>query len=128
MVIVLLASGFEELEAIAPIDMLKRAGVEVVTAGVTGKNVTGSHGITFVADVTAEEVALTDELEAVILPGGMPGTLNLEKSETVKSAVRLCRFKGKVCLCNLCRSFNSRSQGLAQGQKGNSFSRLRRRP
>lgn len=101
MVYCFLADGFEELEAIAPIDMLKRAGVDVVTVGVTGKNVTGSHNITFVADIEADEVVLTDKIEAVILPGGMPGTLNLEKSEAVQNAVDYAVSEGKF-LCAIC--------------------------
>ena len=101
MVYCFLADGFEELEAIAPIDMLKRAGVEVVTVGVTGKNVTGSHNITFVADKTIDEVVLSDSIEAVILPGGMPGTLNLEKSDTVQKAVDFAAANDKY-VCAIC--------------------------
>ncbi|MBE6773487.1 MAG: DJ-1/PfpI family protein [Ruminococcaceae bacterium] len=101
MVYCFLADGFEELEAIAPIDMLKRAGVEVITVGVTGKNVTGSHNITFVADITADEITLTDNLEAVILPGGMPGTINLEKSERVQQAIDFAAGNGRY-LCAIC--------------------------
>ena len=117
MVYCFLADGFEELEAIAPIDMLKRAGVEVVTAGVTGKNVTGSHGITFVADVTAEEIALSDELEAVILPGGMPGTLNLEKSGIVQKAIDFAVSKDKY-VCAICAAPSILGhKGLLRGKK-----------
>lgn len=121
MVYCFLADGFEELEAIAPIDMLKRAGIEVVTVGVTGKNVTGSHGITFVADITADEAALTDELEAVILPGGMPGTLNLEKSEDVQSAIDFAVSKDKY-VCAICAAPSILGhKGLLKGKKATAF-------
>lgn len=86
MIYVFLADGFEECEAIAPVDILRRAGLEVKTVGVTGKTVTGSHNIPVTADITENE-AITESLEAVILPGGMPGTLNLEKSETVQKFI-----------------------------------------
>ena len=72
-----LADGFEEVEAISPIDMLRRAGAEVRTVGVTGKIVTGAHGIPVEADITEDEISLDAGVQAVILPGGMPGTLNL---------------------------------------------------
>lgn len=121
MVYCFLADGFEELEAIAPIDMLKRAGVEVITAGVTGKNVTGSHGITFVADITAEEITLTDELEAVILPGGMPGTLNLEKSDNVQKAIDFAVLKDKY-VCAICAAPSVLGhKGLLRGKKATAF-------
>lgn len=121
MVYCFLADGFEELEAIAPIDMLKRAGVEVITVGVTGKNVTGSHGITFVADITEDEVVLDEKLEAVILPGGMPGTLNLEKNETVQSAIAFAADKGKL-LCAICAAPSVLGhKGLLNGKKATAF-------
>lgn len=121
MVYCFLADGFEELEVIAPIDMLKRAGVEVITAGVTGKNVTGSHGITFVADVTAEEIALSDELEAVILPGGMPGTLNLEKSGIVQKAIDFAVSNDKY-VCAICAAPSILGhKGLLRGKKATAF-------
>lgn len=91
-----LADGFEEVEAISPIDMLRRAGAEVKTVGVTGKIVTGAHGIPVEADITEDEISLDADVQAVILPGGMPGTLNLEKSETVKEAVRFAAGNGKL--------------------------------
>ena len=79
MVYIFLADGFEECEALIPIDILRRASVEIKTVGVTGKTVTGSHGISVICDVCKDEIAFDNSIEAVILPGGMPGTLNLKK-------------------------------------------------
>ena len=78
MVIILLADGFEELEALSPLDILLRAGVEAKTVGMNGKTVTGTHGIKVIADMLPDDVKL-EKVEAVILPGGMPGAINLDK-------------------------------------------------
>lgn len=100
MIYVFLAEGFEETEAVTPIDMLRRAGKEVVTVSVSGKTVTGSHGIPVVCDITVNE-AVKDGLEMIILPGGMPGTKNLEASAEVRSFIEYCRdnglFIGAIC-------------------------------
>ncbi len=90
MVYIFLADGFEETEAIAPIDILRRAGAEVVTVGITGETATSSHGIEVKCDITAKDAKLGDGLEMIILPGGKRGTDNLEKSEFVRSAVEYC--------------------------------------
>ncbi len=90
MVYVFLADGFEEIEAIAPIDLLRRAGKTVLTVGVTGKTVMGAHSIPVTADITETELASMEDCEMIVLPGGMPGTLNEEKSETVQSAIDFC--------------------------------------
>ena len=79
MVIVLLAEGFEELEALSPVDILRREGIDVKTVGIAGIEVRGTHGITVRADMTADEVN-DAEVSAVIFPGGMPGSLNLDAS------------------------------------------------
>lgn len=81
MVAILLGSGFEETEAIAPYDLLKRAGVEVVFAGVGEKTVTGSHGIPVVAETTADELDAAS-LEMIVLPGGLRGVQTLGDSKT----------------------------------------------
>lgn len=70
MVYVMFADGFEETEAIEPIDILKRGGVDVVTVGVKDKTVTGSHGITIITDIGIEEVD-SEKMELLMLPGGM---------------------------------------------------------
>ena len=101
MIYCFLAEGFEELEAIAPIDLLKRAGVEVKTVGVGGKMISGSHGITFDTDLTDCDILLSDNLSGVILPGGMPGTINLENNMNVQRAVDFCAENGKL-LCAIC--------------------------
>jgi DJ-1 family protein len=93
MVYVMLADGFEEVEALAPVDMLRRAGVDVLTVGVTGEAVRGSHGIVVAADITAQEMNMAGA-EMLVLPGGMPGTLNLEKSEYVQAALEYCWENG----------------------------------
>ena len=77
-----LAAGFEETEAITPLDLCRRAGIECVTVGVGERTVVGAHGIAITADITDDCLDSTDA-DGVILPGGMPGTLNLEASETV---------------------------------------------
>ena len=128
MIVLFLAPGFEEVEALAPLDLLRRAGLEVVTVavreaktnqlidrlgrlGVSATNlwdddrtVTGSHGITVTADIT--EAALPGRLaraslEAVILPGGMPGTTNLDASPVVEKTLELAAAKDAL-LCAIC--------------------------
>ena len=81
MIAVLLADGFEETEMIAPLDILRRAGLDAKTISIASKIVVGAHGIATVADLRADEV---DEgsISLLILPGGMPGTLNLDASPT----------------------------------------------
>ena len=101
MVYCFLANGFEELEAIAPIDILRRAGIEVVTVGVTGKTVEGSHGIPMVTDITVDEISEDEALEAIILPGGLPGAVNLENSQTVQSFIDFAYRKGAY-ICAIC--------------------------
>ena len=93
MIAVLLAEGFEEIEALAPVDVLRRAALDVKTVGISGGCVKGSHGITVTADLTADEVDL-DSISAVILPGGMPGALNLDASPFVDSIVSSVMEKG----------------------------------
>ena len=80
MIIVLLAEGFEEIEALTPVDILRREGYEVKTVGVTGKTVVGSHNIPVISDALPEEIDLS-EVEMAVFPGGMPGALNLDASE-----------------------------------------------
>ena len=89
MILVLLADGFEEIEALTPVDMLRRAGLEVKTVGMNGKIVCGSHKIPVICDLEPSEVKL-DEVSLVIFPGGMPGSLNLDAhpfSDTIIEAV-----------------------------------------
>ena len=101
MVYVFLAEGFEEIEALTPVDILRRGKVDVKTVGIGGKTIVSSHGIPVTADITTDELSELDTAEAVILPGGMPGTLNLEKNETVINAVKYCyennRLIGAIC-------------------------------
>ena len=100
MIYVFLANGFEEVEAVTSIDFLRRCGLDVRTVGVSGPVAVGSHKIPVVCDMTVGEI--TPELaDAVILPGGMPGTLNLEASGEVRNAVRWCaendKWIGAIC-------------------------------
>ena len=94
MVYMLLGTGFEETEAVAPLDLLRRAGVEVMTVGVNGKTVRGSHGIPIEADITLSEMDLT-ALDMIVLPGGMGGVHSLQASEAALEAVRFAWENGK---------------------------------
>ena len=86
MIYLFLADGFEEIEALAPLDILRRAEIEIKTVGVGNKTITGAHGIPIVCDTTCEQIT-AENLTAIILPGGMPGTVNLEKDSTVQKFI-----------------------------------------
>lgn len=100
MVYMFLADGFEEVEAMAPLDILRRANIEALTVGVTGEYVTGAHNITVKADILPEEVEY-EKLDCVILPGGLPGTTNLEKDERVQAAIDFAN-ENKKLICAIC--------------------------
>lgn len=87
MISVFLANGFEEIEALAVVDVLRRANVEVVTVGVGTAVSCGAHGMSVCADIAETDLDLS-KIKGVVLPGGMPGALNLEKSAVVMDALR----------------------------------------
>lgn len=93
MIYLFLAEGFEEIEALAPLDLMRRAGLTVTTVGVGGAYVTGAHGITVKADIADVDYA-DDAPELVFLPGGIPGTLNLSASPVVTGAIRTAAKTG----------------------------------
>ena len=101
MIYVFLANGFEETEAIAPIDILRRCEKEVITVGVGDNIIRGAHGINIVTDTEDKFIELDERVEMIVLPGGMPGTINLEKSPVVQKAIDYCiennRFIGAIC-------------------------------
>ena len=94
MVYVLLGKGFEETEAIAPIDLMRRAGVEVLTVGIGSKTVYGGHGIGVEADITLDEMDLTN-LEMIVLPGGLGGVASIRASKAAMDAVAFAAENGR---------------------------------
>lgn len=116
MIYALLADGFEETEAITPIDMLRRARCEVVTVGVTGKTVTSSHGIPMVADITIDEVDVA-AAQGVILPGGLKGTQNLDASEAVHALINTVAEKGGAVAAICAAPSVLGKMGLLRGRK-----------
>lgn len=101
MVYMFLAEGFEEIEALCPLDLLRRAGVDIKTVAVgDGDFVTGSHGISVKADMKESDLA-DEKPEMVILPGGLPGTTNLEASVVVAKAIEDA-FANDAYVCAIC--------------------------
>lgn len=94
MVYMLLGTGFEETEAITPLDLLRRADVEVLTVGLNGKTVTGGHGISIAADITIGEMDLTN-MDMIVLPGGLGGVASIRACAEALDAVRFAWDNGK---------------------------------
>ncbi len=121
MIYVFLADGFEEIEALTPVDILRRGGVDVVTVGIGGKTVIGSHKIPVAADIADSDIKDYNGMEGIVLPGGMPGTLNLEASRTVLDAVSYCAEKnlliGAICAAPSILGH----MGLLKGKKATAF-------
>ena len=100
MVYMLLGTGFEETEAIAPLDLLRRAGIPVLTVGINGKTVFGGHNIGIEADITLGEMDLTN-LDMIILPGGLGGVASVRASQDAMNALRFAwendKFVAAIC-------------------------------
>ena len=100
MVYILLGTGFEETEAIAPLDLLRRAGIQVLTVGINGKTVYGSHGIGVEADITLDQMDLTT-MDMIVLPGGLGGVASIRASQPALDAVRFAwensKFVAAIC-------------------------------
>ncbi len=94
MVYVLLGTGFEEIEALTPVDLLRRAKIDVLTVGINGKTVYGSHGIGVEADIRLPQMDLT-RLEMIVLPGGLGGVASIRASREAMEAVRFAWENGK---------------------------------
>ena len=94
MVYMLLGTGFEETEAIAPLDLLRRAGVEIMTVGINGKIIYGGHNIGIETDIELAEMDLT-KLDMIIIPGGLGGVASIRASEEAMRALKFAWDNGK---------------------------------
>ncbi len=95
------ANGFEEVEAIAALDVIRRAGIEIMSVGVGAEVITGSHNISVICDTTTDKIEFDNNISGIILPGGMPGTTNLMNCKAVDRFIDLCHEKKKL-ICAIC--------------------------
>ena len=100
MVYILLGTGFEEIEALAPVDLMRRAGIEVTTVGLNGKIVYGSHHIGVEADITIDELNTADA-EMIVLPGGLGGVASILGCEKALETIRYA-YENKKWLAAIC--------------------------
>ncbi|HOK50251.1 MAG TPA: DJ-1/PfpI family protein [Bacteroidales bacterium] len=120
-ILVHLADGFEEIEAIAPIDILRRGGCDVLTVSVMGrKEVTSSRGVTVLADVLFSE-ALYADADMLVLPGGMPGTKNLKEHKGLQAMLLQAYQTGKWIAAICAAPTILGGLGLLKGKKATCF-------
>lgn len=124
MIYLFLADGFEEVEALAPLDILRRAGLDVRTVSITAdRTVTGTHNITVTADLSGEifEAANDHRPDMIILPGGMPGTTNLDQSSLIESvlqdALAANAYIGAICAAPMILG----KRGLLEGKRATCY-------
>ncbi len=116
-----LAYGFEEVEALTAVDLLRRAGVEVITVSITNKNmVTGAHSIPVVADIKLDESSF-DDADAIIVPGGQPGVDNLMACAKVIDVVKRNYDEGKLIGAICAAPMLLGGMGLLEGRKATSY-------
>ena len=120
MIYLFLANGFEEVEALAPLDLLRRAGCEVTTVGVGGDMIRGSHGITVAADIP-DTLYADAKPEMIILPGGMPGSKNLDGCRTVDMALKAAVSSNAYIAAICAAPFILGKRGLLAGKKAICF-------
>ena len=120
MIYMFLANGFEEIEALMPLDLMRRAGLDVKTVGVGSLDITGSHGITVKADMLDSDFS-DNSPECVILPGGMPGTKNLDASPVVHKALDSA-LENNALICAICAApMILGKRGILRGKKATCF-------
>lgn len=114
---IFMADGCEEIEGLTVVDVLRRANMEITMISISGKReVTGSHNITFMADALAPEVDY-EGLDAIVLPGGMPGTLHLGADATVKRVIKEFASAGKL-VCAICAAPSVLgAEGILEGRR-----------
>lgn len=120
MVYMLLGTGFEETEAVAPLDLLRRAGVEVLTVGVNGKTVTGSHKIKVEADITIGEMDLTT-MEMIVIPGGLGGGASLRACPEALEALKFGWENGKYVAAICAGPTVLADLGIMEGKKATCY-------
>lgn len=120
MIYLFLANGFEEVEALAPLDLLRRAGCEVTTVGVGGDMIRGSHGITVVADIP-DTMYADPNPEMIILPGGMPGAKNLDECRTVDMALKAAVSSNGYIAAICAAPFILGKRGLLEGKRATCY-------
>jgi len=120
MVYFFLAEGFEEIEALCPVDLCRRAGIDARTVSITdSREVTGSHGITVLADMTAEDTL--GDFDMIVLPGGMPGTTNLDASPLVQGAIDRALAEGKYIAAICAAPMVLGKRGILRGKEAICF-------
>ncbi len=124
MIYCFLADGFEEIEAITTVDMLRRAKIEIKTVAVTEDKkltVNGAHSIPVVCDMHIDEAVADDNLVGVFLPGGMPGTTNLDESEQVRELVDFCNKNDRYIFAICAAPSVLGHMGLLKGKKATCY-------
>lgn len=119
-ILIPLAEGFEEIEAVTNIDVLRRAGLDVITAGIGSKNIEGDHGIKVEADTVISEIDTAD-LDAVVLPGGMPGAANLRDSNELRNIIKKLNEENKLCAAVCAAPIVLEAAGILDGKKATSY-------
>lgn len=120
-VLVMLADGFEEVEAVTSIDILRRADINVITVSIGKYIVKGSHKICVISDAKSDDFSVTDDLDMIVLPGGMPGTLNLKKDKFVNQMIDFCIDNGKYIAAICAAPSILGERGLLKGVKATCY-------
>ena len=120
MIYMFLGTGFEETEAIAPLDLLRRAGLQIMTVGLNGKVITGGHGIGVEADIEIDQLDLTD-LEMVILPGGLGGVASIRGCRKAMEAIRFAYENGKYTAAICAGPTVLADLGITDGKKATCY-------
>ncbi len=119
-VLVPLAQGCEELEAVTIIDLLRRADIEVTTAGLDAQPVTASHGVTLIPDTTLDD-ALKKEYDMVVLPGGLPGADHLEQDDRIQNLLKKMANNGKLTAAICAAPKILANAGLLDGKRATAY-------
>ena len=121
MIYIFLADGFEECEALVPLDILRRANIDVKTVGINSKEIIGAHNIKVECDLCEADLSFYN-LDGIVLPGGMPGTLNLEKNDTVQKYIDFAN-QNNLLICAICAAPSILGhKGLLNGKRATCFS------
>jgi len=119
-ILIPLAEGFEEIEAITNIDVLRRAGLNVVTAGVGDIEIEGDHGVKIEADTEISKVEKS-EITDVVLPGGMPGAANLRDSEELREIIQDVYQRKGLCAAICAAPIVLEAAGILEGKNATSY-------